>query len=163
MKDGRDKALLLIGFAGGFRRSELTAINCSDIEHVPQGIIVNVRRSKTDQEGAGRKIGIPYGRSRWCPVTALNEWLEHAGMEGGPVFRPVDRHGNLLDGRLSGEAVSLQKLVATNVRLDEKRRKKPIDKNTQVYRIQKRLFADLCSQMNTSGNENIFDLRRRLI
>ena len=68
---------------------------------------IHVRHSKTDQEGVGRKIGIPHGRTRWCPVTALNDWLERAGIEDGSVFRPVDRHGNLLDGRLSGEAVSL--------------------------------------------------------
>jgi integrase len=107
LKDVRDKALLMVGFAGGFRRSELTAINFTDIETVRQGMVIHVRRSKTDQEGVGRNVGIPHGRTRWCPVMALNDWLERAGIEDGPVFRPVDRHGNLLDGRLSGEAVSL--------------------------------------------------------
>jgi len=106
-KDIRDKALLLIGFAGGFRRSELIAINVNCIEFVRQGMVIHINRSKTDQEGAGREIGIPHGRTRWCPVTALTEWIESAGIEDGPVFRQVDRHGNLLDGRLSGEAVSL--------------------------------------------------------
>lgn len=107
LKDARDKALLLIGFAGGFRRSELVAIDCADIEHVPQGIILHIRRSKTDQEGTGRDVGIPYGRTRWCPVTALNEWLEKAVIEDGALFHQIDRHGNVLSGRLSGEAVSL--------------------------------------------------------
>ena len=107
LKDARDCALLLNGFAGGFRRSELVAINCNEIETVRQGVVVHVRRSKTDQEGLGQKVGIPHGRTRWCPVTALNDWLERSGIEDGPVFRPVDRHGNLLRGRLSGEAVSL--------------------------------------------------------
>ncbi len=69
--------------------------------------MVHIRRSKTDQEGVGRKVGIPHGRTRWCPVTALNDWLGRSGVEDGPVFRRVDRHGNLLRGRLSGEAVSL--------------------------------------------------------
>ncbi len=54
-----------------------------------------------------RKVGIPHGRTRWCPVTALNDWLGRSGIENGPVFRRVDRHGNLINGRLSGEAVSL--------------------------------------------------------
>ena len=72
-----------------------------------QGLVIHVRRSKTDQERVGREVGIPNGRTQWCPVTALNDWLERAGIEDGPVFRPLDRHGNLLDGRLSGEAVSL--------------------------------------------------------
>ena len=107
LKDARDRALLLVGFAGGFRRSELVALNCSDVEHVRQGIVVHVRRSKTDQEGVGRKIGIPLGRTRWCPVAAFEEWLARSGIEDGSVYRPVDRHGNLLSGRLSGEAVAL--------------------------------------------------------
>ncbi len=107
LKDARDRALLLNGFAGGFRRSELIGIDCTDIETVRQGIVVHIRRSKTDQEGAGRKVGIPHGRTRWCPVTALNDWLERSGVAEGPVFRRVDRHGNLLRARLSGEAVSL--------------------------------------------------------
>ena len=107
LKDSRDRALLLVGFAGGFRRSELVAIDCSDIEEVRQGIVVHLRRSKTDQEGEGRKIGIPHGRSSWCPVGAINEWLGRSGIEEGPVFRPVDRHGEMGGDRLSGEAVSL--------------------------------------------------------
>ncbi len=106
-KGARDRALLLVGFAGAFRRSELVAINCADVEPVKQGVVVHVHRSKTDQEGAGRKVGIPYGRTRWCPVTALNDWLGRAEIEEGPVFRPVDRHGRVHDARLSGEAVSL--------------------------------------------------------
>jgi integrase len=107
LKDARDRALLLIGFAGGFRRSELVAIDWHDIEHVRQGIIVRIRRSKTDQEGQGRKIGIPYGRTRWCPIAAVDQWHAKSGINDGAVFRPVDRHGKLSDGRLSGEAVSL--------------------------------------------------------
>ena len=107
VKDARDRALLLVGFAGAFRRSELVAINCTDIEPVKQGIVVHLRRSKTDQEGAGRKIGIPHGRTRWCPVTALNSWMERAGIEEGPIFRPVDRHGKVGAQRLSSEGVSL--------------------------------------------------------
>ncbi len=106
-KDARDRALLLVGFAGAFRRSELVAINCTDVEPVKQGVVVHVHRSKTDQEGAGRKVGIPYGRTRGCPVTALTDWLGRAGIEEGPVFRPVDRHGRVGNARLSGEAVSL--------------------------------------------------------
>jgi integrase len=107
LKDARDRALLLIGFAGGFRRSELVAIDRGDMEYVRQGLIVHVRRSKTDQEGRGRKIGIPHGRTRWCPVTALDEWLARSAIVEGPVFRPINRHGKIGSGRLSGEAVSL--------------------------------------------------------
>jgi site-specific recombinase XerD len=75
MKGARDRALLLVGFAGGFRRSEVVGLNCDDIEHVRQGLILTLRRSKVDQEAAGRKVGIPFGRTRHCPVLALDRWL----------------------------------------------------------------------------------------
>jgi integrase len=107
VKGARDRALLLIGFAGGFRRSELVGLDCADIERVRQGMIISLRRSKTDQEGAGRKIGIPYGRTRHCPVIALDHWLSVSSIEHGPIFRPVERHGRVARERLSGEAVSL--------------------------------------------------------
>ena len=107
LKDLRDRALLLIGFAGGLRRSELAATNVVDFERVREGIILAIRRSKTDQDGVGRKIGIPFGRTIHCPVNALEIWLDAARVEDGPVFRSVDRHGRVSAGRLSGEAVSL--------------------------------------------------------
>jgi integrase len=107
LKDLRDRALLLVGFAGGLRRSELVAVNLSDFERVREGIILTIRRSKTDQDGVGRRIGIPFGRTIHCPVRALEDWLNAARIENGPVFRPVDRHGRVSVGRLSGEAVSL--------------------------------------------------------
>lgn len=104
--DVRDKALLLIGFAGAFRRSELVGLDCADIVHVRQGIVIHLRRSKTDQMGQGRKIAIPHGRTRWCPVQHLTDWLTAAGIDGGPIFRPINRHGHVAPDRLSGEAVS---------------------------------------------------------
>ncbi|PZU19294.1 MAG: integrase [Shinella sp.] len=104
----RDRALLLIGFAGGFRRSELVGLNVEDIEHVRQGVIVTLHRSKTDQEGRGRRIGIPFGRSRHCPVKALEAWLGASGIDSGPIFRPVNRYGRIDPiQRLSGEGVSI--------------------------------------------------------
>ncbi|WFU41783.1 site-specific integrase [Bradyrhizobium sp. CB82] len=107
LKDIRDRALLLVGFAGALRRSELVGLDIEDVEYVRQGIILHLRRSKTDQEGRGEKIGIPLGRGRWCPVAALAVWLEASGITAGAVFRPVDRHGRVEDMRLSGEAVGL--------------------------------------------------------
>ena len=106
-KEKRDKAILLLGFAGAFRRSELIGLNVADIEHVRQGIIVTLRRSKTDQTGAGYRLGIPFGRSRWCPIKHLTDWLDHAKIENGPIFRGINRHGHVADQRLSGEAVSI--------------------------------------------------------
>lgn len=118
IKSVRDRALLLIGFAGGFRRSELVGLDVDDVEHVRQGLVINLRKSKTDQIGAGRKIAIPLGRTRWCPVRALDDWLSHSAIEAGPLFRPVNRHGYVLAQRLSGEAVSLiikERVVAANI------------------------------------------------
>src|SRR5208282_2115087 len=107
LKDLRDRALLLIGFAGGLRRSELAAVDLKDIERVREGIILTIRRSKTDQDGVGRKIGVPLGRTIHCPVRALEDWLSAARIDEGPVFRPVDRHRRVLADRLSAEAVSM--------------------------------------------------------
>jgi integrase len=107
LKDARDRALLLVGFAAGFRRSELVGLDVPDIEIVPQGLVIHLRRSKTDQEGAGRKIGVPFGRTRFCPVTALGLWRERSSIAEGPLFRPVDRNGRVAIARLSGEAISV--------------------------------------------------------
>lgn len=106
IKDARDRALLLVGFAGGLRRSEIVALDLADFETARQGLILHLRRSKTDQEGIGRKIGIPLGRTRFCPVTAVEQWRERVGATEGAVFRPINRHGRVAPGRLSDEAVS---------------------------------------------------------
>lgn len=104
----RDRALLLVGFAGAFRRSELVALNAEDIEETAGGVVITARRGKTDQEGEGRKIGIPPGADPdTCPVKALREWLRAAQIERGPVFRAMNRHGRILPGRLSAEAVAI--------------------------------------------------------
>ncbi|MDQ2092999.1 site-specific integrase [Rhodalgimonas zhirmunskyi] len=102
----RDRALLLIGWAGGFRSSELVGLNLPDIEEVREGLVLHLRRSKTDQTGQGRKIGIPLGRTRHCPVAALSAWLGVLNKDEGPIFRPVDRHGNVQPDRLRSDAVS---------------------------------------------------------
>ena len=87
----RDRALLLIGFAGAFRRSELVALNADDIEETPEGLRVTIRRSKTDQEGHGHVIAIPRGVIA-CPVTALKAWLEAARYRPGARI-PAGRQG----------------------------------------------------------------------
>jgi integrase len=107
VKDARDRALLLLGFAGAFRRSELIGLDHADIEHVRQGVILHLRKSKTDQLGHGRKIGVPPARGRHCPVAAIDAWLERSGIVEGAVFRNVNRHGQIASTRLSGEGVAL--------------------------------------------------------
>src|SRR5713101_6237524 len=104
----RDRALLLVGFAGAFRRSELVALDVADIQFTDDGLVVTLRRSKTDQEGEGRKVGIPHGsKPQTCPVRALRAWLEAAGISEGPLFRSVNRHGKLGAAALSGRAVAI--------------------------------------------------------
>jgi integrase len=103
----RDRAILLVGFAGAFRRSELVALNHDDVEFTRDGLVISIRRSKTDQEGAGRKIGIPYGSNpATCPVRSLQDWIECGDIKEGPLFRPINRHGQIAGRRLSGEAVA---------------------------------------------------------
>jgi integrase len=88
----RDRALLLVGFSGAFRRSELVAVDVADAAITRDGVVVIIRRSKTDQEGEGRKIGIPYGSNpATCPVKALQDWLQQCRFTEGPLFRPIDR------------------------------------------------------------------------
>lgn len=102
----RDRALLLIGFAGAFRRSELVALTVEDIEEHAEGLLITIRRSKTDQEGEGRVVGIPRGRRpETCPVRAYQDWRHAAGIANGPVFRGISRHGRLL-GPLSDRGVA---------------------------------------------------------
>ena len=118
LRDHRDRALLLLGFAGGFRRSELVALERADIETVRQGLIVTIRRSKTDQEGVGRRIGIPLGRTRHCPVAAVEAWLSASAIDTGPLFRPITRHGHVAANPLTGDAVSVllrERLAAAGI------------------------------------------------
>jgi site-specific recombinase XerD len=104
----RDRALLLLGFAGAFRRSELVGLDVGDLEAGRAGLVVTLRRSKTDQEGEGRKLGVPYGaHPDTCPVRAVQEWLDATGFREGPLFRSVNRHEQVQPGRLSDKAVAL--------------------------------------------------------
>jgi integrase len=106
--DTRDRALALLGFAGAFRRSELVALNVEDLELNRDGLILDIRRSKTDQEGQGRQVGIPHGSSpNTCPVRALMAWLDVLGSDSGPVFRMINRHGHIAGQRLTGQSISL--------------------------------------------------------
>lgn len=106
VKGKRDRALLLFGFCGALRRSELAAVRGEDLEFIAQGIILTLSRSKTDQTGQGRKIGIPKGRGRICPVMAVNEWIVQSGADGGALFRSVTKGGVIADEKLSDRAIA---------------------------------------------------------
>src|SRR3984957_16917483 len=105
LKGLRDRALLLLGFAGAFRRSELVALDVADIEETETGLLVTIRRSKTDQEGEGVTIPIARGVAA-CPARALREWLDAAGIDSGPIFRPINKAGTVAAERLSCRSVA---------------------------------------------------------
>ena len=103
----RDRSLLLLGLASGLRRSELSALSVEDLSFVEEGVVVLIRRSKTDQEGKGIRVGVPYGsHPETCPVRNLKAWLSVLGREEGPLFCRIDRHGNLQEGGLTGQAIT---------------------------------------------------------
>lgn len=121
----RDRALLLVGFAGALRRSELVAVEADHVQFTAEGMRLRLPRSKTDQEGRGATLGIHYGRApQTCPVRALRSWLQ-AGREvtgaplTGPLFRKVDRWGRLWEtGLTSGAVAKLVKRAARRAGLD---------------------------------------------
>lgn len=102
LKDLRDCALLLIGFSGAFRRSELISLNIEDVRFTREGIRVILRKSKTDQEGAGMEKGIAYGSNPdTCPVRILQDWIEAAQIKEGALFRQINKYGQVSEKRLS--------------------------------------------------------------
>ena len=99
----------MIGFAGAFRCGEISALRASDLELFEgRGLVVEVRRSKTDTAGEGEAVGIPYGdHEGTCPITAVERWLALSGKEGEePLFCQIDRHGNMKDRGLSEDATN---------------------------------------------------------
>jgi len=102
----RDSALVLVGFAGGFRRSKLALIHICDLKFSADGVVVSVRKSKTDQEGAGRDVGLPFGTIQdTCPVRSLRQWLAASGISDGPVFRSVGRYGHVAQRGLHKDSI----------------------------------------------------------
>jgi integrase len=103
----RDKAILLVGFASAMRRSELVALNVADLEWTSEGVMIRISRSKTDQEGLGQSVAVPRGATA-CPVAALKAWIEAAGIVEGPVFRRIwnKRAQRVSADRLNGRAIA---------------------------------------------------------
>jgi site-specific recombinase XerD len=118
--DVRDRALILIGFAGALRRSELVALDINDVDEDADGLVLRIRRSKTDQEAVGETKGLPYGsHPATCPVRAWRAWIDASGIDAGPAFRAVDRHGRMRSTPLSDRAVAnMIKRRATAAGLD---------------------------------------------
>ena len=108
VKKQRDKTLILIGFAGGFRRTELISINYEDLDFVEDGLKITIKKSKTDQFGEGMIKGLPYFTNDiYCPVTNLKTWLEISKIKTGPVFRKFKKGSLLTEKRLTDQSVAL--------------------------------------------------------
>ena len=108
IKKFRDKSLILIGFGGGFRRTELISIDHEDLEFVPEGVKITIKRSKTDQFGEGMVKGLPYfSNELYCPVINLKKWLELSNIKSGPIFRRFAKGSVLTKNRLTDQSVAL--------------------------------------------------------
>ncbi len=106
IKKLRDKSIVLIGFGGGFRRSEIVAINFEDLEFVEEGLKITIKKSKTDQFGEGMIKGLPYfGNEKYCPVANLKKWLEISEIRSGPIFKRFAKGLKLKDKRLSDQSI----------------------------------------------------------
>jgi integrase len=115
----RDRALLLVGYAGAFRRSELVALDVADAQ-IGLMLTIRVRQSKTDQAKKGTSKFIPPIEGPLCPVQALRTWLKAAEIQSGPLFRPIDRWGHVRDGRLTDKTVArVVKNAATRAGFEE--------------------------------------------
>jgi site-specific recombinase XerD len=116
----RDRAIILLGFAGAFRRSELVSLDFEDCSFGTDGLTITIQRSKTDQEAQGRKVGIPYGSNPdTCPVRVTQAWMELAGSTSGPLFRSISRHGQIHASRLSAiDVARVVKKLAKRAGLD---------------------------------------------
>jgi site-specific recombinase XerD len=108
IKKFRDRSIILIGFSGGFRRNEIVSLDCDDLDFVPEGLKINLKRSKTDQFGEGFTKALPYlDNSQYCPVASLKKWIEISKITSGAVFRRFSRGSRLSENRLTDQTVAL--------------------------------------------------------
>ena len=108
IKKIRDKSIILVGFGGGFRRTELISVDYEDLEFVPEGVKITLRRSKTDQFGEGMTKGLPYfSNETYCPVVHLKKWIKISNIKDGPVFRRFVKGCSLTSNRLTDQSVVL--------------------------------------------------------
>ena len=108
IKKLRDRSIILIGFSGGFRRNEIVSLDYEDLDFVPEGLKVSLKRSKTDQFGEGLVKGLPYfDNSQYCPVVSIKNWIEISKINSGPLFRRFTKGSKLSDNRLSDQTVAL--------------------------------------------------------
>jgi len=108
IKKLRDRTIILIGFSGGFRRNEIVSLNCDDLDFVPEGLKINIRRSKTDQFGEGLIKALPYfDNSEYCPVVSMKKWIDISKISNGPIFRRFLKGSKLSINRLTDQTIAL--------------------------------------------------------
>ena len=104
----RDRSIILMGFSGGFRRSEIVSIDYDDLDFVTEGLKINLKKSKTDQFGEGSVKGLPYfDNNQYCPVLSLKNWIEESNISSGPLFRRFTKGSKLSENRLTDQTVAL--------------------------------------------------------
>jgi len=108
IKKLRDRSIILIGFSGGFRRNEIVSLDYDDLDFVPEGLKINIKRSKTDQFGEGSKKALPYfDNSQYCPVVSLKNWIDISKINSGSLFRRFSKGSRLTEKRLTDQTVAL--------------------------------------------------------
>jgi integrase len=108
IKKLRNRSIILIGFAGGFRRNEIVSLDYDDLDFVTEGLKITIRRSKTDQLGEGSLKALPYfDSSQYCPVVSLQNWIAISKISSGPLFRRFTKGSNLSENRLTDQTVAL--------------------------------------------------------
>ena len=108
LKQFRDRSIILIGFAGGFRRNEIVSLDFEDLDFVEEGLKINLKRSKTDQYGEGSVKGLPYfENSQYCPVISIQKWIKLSKIGSGALFRRFTKGTNLSKNRLTDQTVAL--------------------------------------------------------
>jgi len=108
IKKLRDRSIILIGFSGGFRRNEIVSLNYDDLDFVPEGLKINIRRSKTDQFGEGSIKALPYfNNQQYCPVISIKNWINVSKINTGPLFRRFLKGSKLSNNRLTDQTVAL--------------------------------------------------------
>ena len=116
IKKLRDRSIILIGFSGGFRRNEIVSLDYDDLDFVPEGLKINLRRSKTDQFGEGFTKALPYfDNSQYCPVVSLSKLLDVSKINSGPVFRSFVKGSKLSEKRLTDQTVAILIKVYLNL------------------------------------------------
>jgi site-specific recombinase XerD len=104
----RDRSIILIGFSGGFRRNEIVSLDYEDLDFVPEGLKIILKRSKTDQFGEGSLKALPYfDNTKYCPVLSLKKWIEISNINSGPLFRRFSKGSKLTENRLTDQTVAL--------------------------------------------------------